>query len=291
MCSVPNTEKGNGLQRGCRMGAKSFEEMMLGGTLVIIGIVLALAAIGIIAVFFLLPLAMGYAITIAAYRLYDKFHPPKPWRNAYENTGWQPQKPERINWRIERKKEGSEAEEDDGEDSDWNEGEEDKLAEKPQRQLDRNFYLERKLMHAEREELLARGYKRVKISPYGDSGASYYLVRTRWNEGKEHAFFCYLIESELRKRGKNVELFVNNGPDIVFRHKKKEYCIDVETGTNLARDREKVRRKFEYYAQQYHRSYIFVTRKRLKQKYRKFGIVITRASLRKVLSPIWTYIL
>jgi hypothetical protein len=81
-------------------------------------------------------------------------------------------------------------------------------------------------------------------------------------------------------------LFVNNGPDIVFKHKKKDYCIDVETGTNLVRDREKVERKFEQYARDYYRSYIFVTKKKFKHQYKRYGIVITRASLRKALLGI-----
>jgi len=62
--------------------------------------------------------------------------------------------------------------------------------------------------------------------------------------------------------------------------------MDVETGTNIARSREKVERKFGYYARDYYRSYIFVTKKKLKYKYSRYGIVITRAKLKKVLKTI-----
>ncbi len=194
-------------------------------------------------------------------------------------------KPMIIDWLKEREKEKQEtdAEEDETGESDLEEEPEKELPEKRHKQLDQNFYLERELTEAEREELLSQGYKRLKTSAFGDSGASYYLVNKRWNEGTEHAFFCYLIESELRKRGKDAQLFVNNGPDIVFKHKKKDCCIDVETGTNLVRDKEKVARKFEQYARDYFRSYIFVTKKKFKHKYKKYGIVITRPNLRKVL--------
>jgi len=162
--------------------------------------------------------------------------------------------------------------------------EEQQEKEKP---LDKSMYLERALSKAQRENLLARGYKRLKTSAFGDSGASYYLVDKRWNEGALHAFFCYLIEDELKKKGKKPELHINDGPDIVFEHKGHRYCFDVETGTNIARSREKVERKFGYYARDYYRSYIFVTKKKLKHKYSRYGIVVTRASLLKVLSGIF----
>ena len=161
-----------------------------------------------------------------------------------------------------------------------------KLPKKIPKQLDENFYLEGKLSCGQREELLGRGYERLKTSVFGDSGASYYLVRVRWNESALHAFFCFLIEDELKKRGKATELFVNNGPDVVFEHKGRAYCFDVETGTNLARDKGKVARKFGYYAHEYYRSHIFVTSKKLKHKYKRYGIVITRASLLKALTGI-----
>ena len=156
-----------------------------------------------------------------------------------------------------------------------------------EKQLDKNVYLERELSKKQRDELAEREYKRLKISAFGDSGASYYLVKPRWNEGKEHAFFCFLIEAELKKRGKRAELHITDGPDVVFRHKGHTYCIDVETGTNIARSREKVERKFGYYARDYHRSYIFVTKKKLKYKYSRYGIVVTRAKLKKVLKSVF----
>jgi|GEM_PF-6613851 len=185
------------------------------------------------------------------------------------------------------KKEESEAEGDEQEESDLEEEPAREEQQEKPKPLDKSMYLERELSKAQRENLLARGYKRLKTSAFGDSGASYYLVDKRWNEGALHAFFCYLIEDELKKKGKKPELHINDGPDIVFEHKGHRYCFDVETGTNLARSREKVERKFGYYARDYYRSYIFVTKKKFKHKYRRYGIVVTRASLRKALSGIF----
>ncbi|MFZ5500918.1 MAG: hypothetical protein ACOY58_03280, partial [Candidatus Micrarchaeota archaeon] len=146
---------------------------------------------------------------------------------------------------------------------------------------------ERKLTHWEKEALFAQGYKRLKTSPYGISGASYYWVKTRYNESKEHAFFCYLIEKELRRYTKEVELFVNSGPDVIARHAGKVYAFDVETGKNLIRKPDGTREKFKCYKEEYHRSYIFVTHKSLKRKYRRMGIVVTRSTFRKTISDIF----
>ena len=109
---------------------------------------------------------------------------------------------------------------------------------------ERQILLGEKYSLKQQEALFAKGYKRLKISPYGDSGASYYWVMARYNESKEHAFFCYLIEAELKKYGKRVEMNVNNGPDIVFEHNRKKYCFDVETGKNYHRHPEALENKF-----------------------------------------------
>ena len=80
----------------------------------------------------------------------------------------------------------------------------------------RNYYPESELTQKLKDKLITSGYKRLKTSPFGDTGAAYYFVRPRYNESKEHAFFCYLIEDELKKRGIEPEMYINDGPDVVF---------------------------------------------------------------------------
>lgn len=266
------------------MDEYNFLKMMIIGTLTIIAVVLVLS-VAVFIVLSLLPYAIGYAIALAASWLWDAIHrrpsPPrkKPvYRTLQANPEWHRKE---VGWKKQPEAK-QEAEAEPGE-SDVKE----ELGELPKsipQPLNKHFYLERKLSKGQREELERRGYKRLKTSAFGDAGASYYLVNKRWNEGSLHAFFCFLIEDELRKMGKEPELFVNDGPDIVFEHEGQSYCIDVETGTNLARSKEKVERKFERYRQMYYRSFILVTKKKLKHRYRKYGIVLTRASLLKALN-------
>jgi hypothetical protein len=154
------------------------------------------------------------------------------------------------------------------------------------KELKDKFYLEKTLPMKQQEALFAKGYKRLKISPFGDSGASYYWVMTRYNESKEHAFFCYLIEAELKKYEKKVEMNVNNDPDIVFGHNGKKYCFDVETGKNWYKHPEALENKFLRYKKEHEISYILITDKSLKYKYAKYGTVVTRGKLREILSKL-----
>lgn len=149
------------------------------------------------------------------------------------------------------------------------------------------LYLEKELSQKEKDRLLARGYSRLKISPFGDSGAAYYWVRRRYNESKEHAFFCYILEMELKKYVQKVKLNVNNGPDAVVEYEGKKYCFDVETGKSLSRHQKFLKKKFDYYKKEFAQSYILVTKKSLKFKYMKYGTVITRGKLKKTIAKIF----
>ncbi|MFH0737099.1 MAG: hypothetical protein V1827_00020 [Candidatus Micrarchaeota archaeon] len=150
-----------------------------------------------------------------------------------------------------------------------------------------NLYLESELSRQKQEKLLGRGYKRLKISPFGDSGAAYYWLKTRYNEGKEHAFFCYLIESELKRHIRKLTMNINNGPDLEFQHKGKRFCFDVETGKKLQRDSVSVDLKYSKYKKEYDHIYVLVTRKSLRYKYSKYGTVLTRGKLKETISKIF----
>jgi hypothetical protein len=152
---------------------------------------------------------------------------------------------------------------------------------------DKRLYLENDLTYKMREKLIQMGYKRLKTSPFGDSGAAYYWVQTRYNESKEHAFFCYLIQSEVEEKADSVTLLTNYGPDVEFEYNERGYCFDVETGKNLARNKAMIERKFLKYKERYFKSFIFITNKRLKYRYSKYGTVVTRATLKKTLESIF----
>ena len=150
-----------------------------------------------------------------------------------------------------------------------------------------NLHLEKNLNKAQRDALLSRGYKRIKISPFGNSGAAFYWVQTNWHESKEHAFFVYLIESELKRYVDDVHLDSFGSPDIEFGNKYYKYCFEIETGENLKRNAERMKRRFRELKDEYSEVFVFVTNKKLKYKYSKFGTIVTRGTLRKTIASLF----
>ncbi|MBU1197645.1 IS630 family transposase [Candidatus Micrarchaeota archaeon] len=151
-----------------------------------------------------------------------------------------------------------------------------------------NCIQEKGLSKRQKDHLLSEEYSRIKVSPFGDSGAAFYWVKPRWPESKEHAFFCYLIEGLAKKHdAEDITLNVNDGPDIVFEHDKSTYAIEVETGGNLRRNEKYLQKKFYLNERHYDHSFVFVTSKKLKYKYGKYAHVITRGTLKKTLKQIF----
>jgi hypothetical protein len=260
-------------------------EYLVKGTVLII--VLSFAAV------ILAPFALGFAISIIFWRVIDAIHStifPKKEEPVYHPTEEDLKKlAERIEQekQLAEEKERSEIERQSEEKEAGEETEREEKLEEEQPCLDKKLYLERKLKHEQREALFAQDYKRLKISPFGDSGAAYYWVNTRYNESKEHAFFCYILEAELKKYSKKVEMNVNKGPDLVVEHKGKRYCFDVETGKSLTRQPAFLEKKFAYYEREFDQSFIFVTNKSLKYKYAKYGLVITRGKLKETITKLF----
>lgn len=166
-------------------------------------------------------------------------------------------------------------------DDDWEE------EEKKEFDLNGNLFLSSSLTNRQREKLYTLGYNVIKISPFGTSGAAIYWVKTRHNESKEHAFFCYVLEAELRKYTDDVRMNATNGPDLIARWKGKEFCFDVETGKSLSRQPDWLESKFAFYQREYDRSFILVTKRTLKYKYSHYGDVITRGKIKETLRQLF----
>ena len=198
-------------------------ERLVIGSLVLLGLALVLSAIGFAALI-VLPFAIGYIIAIILWWIYDKAHdivyPPK---KILPEPIREPVKP------AIKETEPEEPEEDEPEtaiDSDWEEPEE-------KYELSGGLHLSSSLTNRQREKLYTLGYNVIKISPFGTSGAAIYWVKTRHNESKAHAFFCYILEAELRKYTDDIRMNATNGPDLVANWKGKQFCFDVETGKSL----------------------------------------------------------
>ena len=260
-------------------------EILVKGALVIAGLVCGLTLAGIIALS-LVPLAIGIA--------FSYFVIFKKELEAIAKT--KHEKEMRLKAEEERQKQEREEIQrqlfaDWGRRADEEIAKEKKEREKKQKptfeQTNEDYYKESELTKKQRDTVLAWNYKRLKISPDGKSGAAFYWVHKRYNESKEHAFFCYLIKDELKKRRiREVTLNITEGPDIEFELKKKRYCFEVETGSNLVRDSTYVFKKFAFNQQNYHKCFVFVTNKKFKYRYSKMADIVTRATLKKTIAGL-----
>jgi len=154
-------------------------------------------------------------------------------------------------------------------------------------ELSGNLHLSSSLTNRQRNELYTLGYNVIKISPFGTSGAAIYWVKTRHNESKEHAFFCYILEAELRKYTDDIRMNATSGPDLVVNWKGKQFCFDVETGKSLSRQPDWLESKFAFYQREYDRSFILITKRTLKYKYSHYGDVITRGKIKETLRQLF----
>ena len=259
-------------------------EAALKGAFVIAGVVAGLTLVGFFA-FCLAPYAIGITLSDFFYFRHERRRIEEKRCEEYEEA----KRNEALRRKNEEKKQAREQAESEER---WREltAEENAkkaLEEKENPVLDKVVYRESDLTKSQQEELFAKKYKRLKISPDGKSGAAIYWINPRYNESKEHAFFCYLIEAELRKHVENLMMHVNYGPDVEFSRKGKRYVFEIETGSVLARYPQYVKRKFDHYQKKNAKVFILVTSKALKYKYAKFGKVITRATLKKTIEKIF----
>ncbi|MCX6772003.1 MAG: hypothetical protein NTX79_08210 [Candidatus Micrarchaeota archaeon] len=267
-------------------------ERLVIGALVLLGIALALAVFGLV-VLIALPFAIGYAIAKILFWLYGGirhcFFPaeikePTEFERNFAEMQLEFAKKQREKKRLADEKEARrlklERTPETALDSDWKEPEK-------EYELSGNLHLSSSLTNRQRNELYTLGYNVIKISPFGTSGAAVYWVKTRHNESKEHAFFCYILEAELRKYTDDIRMNATNGPDLVVNWKGKQFCFDVETGKSLSRQPDWLESKFAYYQREYDRSFILVTKRTLKYKYSRYGDVITRGKIKETLRQLF----
>lgn len=141
----------------------------------------------------------------------------------------------------------------------------------------KGLYLESELKEEQQLACRKQGYSSIKtkLSRYG--GGSWYLVKRRHNESKEHAFFCWSIYYELKKHFKNVKMSATTGADVTVKKGKEKICFEVETGSHLGRrNTEELKNKFDKVRQECSKLLIVVTDYNLRDKYKRFGEVITR---------------
>ena len=152
------------------------------------------------------------------------------------------------------------------------------IAEPPALDLTKPMYKASDLPREAVEKLRNEGYDLVKRNPYGSGGNVKWLVKTRKNEGPDHALFVRVIESEIRKYTDKIEVFEVANPDLVFDCPIGKVAVEVETG--LRKDSaEQMRMRFERLKSEHADVLVLVSDKYLKDDYGEYAKTITRTQI------------
>jgi len=152
----------------------------------------------------------------------------------------------------------------------------------------KRFFKRKNLTEKKVEGLLAVGYIRsLHIGLYGGRKEEY-LLKPSPRESAEHFFVVKAIEEYLLKYTSKVELFETKDADIVFEVNGKKMAIEVETGTNLAKQPKKFEKKIDLLKNKYGDVwYIVITNWELREKYQKYGKVLVRKEVPAVLKKLY----
>ncbi len=97
------------------------------------------------------------------------------------------------------------------------------------------------------------------------------------NHSREHIFLVWSVKQLLEKMGIDIiEEHLTKGADITFKHNKKWFAIEIETG-KLLRAPKQLRKKVNYLNKQYPERWLFiVSNEKLVSRYAEFGLSTQR---------------
>lgn len=144
-------------------------------------------------------------------------------------------------------------------------------------------YVEEDLTEKEKALLLKYDYKRAYEYCVCEQDYVRVLVKPPLRHSVTHTFLVWSVMKLLNKidRITNVADWDTVEADVIFKYLKKQFALEVETGT-LLKKKVQLRRKIEYLQSKYKDSWmIIVSKKSIASKYRQFGLVATRSEVPK----------
>lgn len=156
--------------------------------------------------------------------------------------------------------------------------------------LDTNkpYYLNNELSLEEGNYLLNHGYTLSMNGAIGDKRGSMYYVKQNGTESLRHIFLVHNIVEEIKKYTKQVEVFQEVRPDIIFKDRKgKEIAIEVETGDGFDKHKKRFQEKIFRLDKEFPgRWHLILTDAKIKQKYQIYGEeMLTRNDIPRLINP------
>lgn len=133
--------------------------------------------------------------------------------------------------------------------------------------------------------LLDKEYSIFRFKDLLTDKVKYFLLLPRHNESPIHHFLVYNIKEFLEKNGIEVKLYVTKKPDIVFQIGKKNYAIEVETGSAFSKIKN-LKEKVESLNENYDSWFFVVTKRKLVKKYKQFGNSVDKRYVKLRLNKI-----
>lgn len=153
---------------------------------------------------------------------------------------------------------------------------------------DNPVFIEELMTENEKNLLMKYDYKRAFEYCVCEQDYIHVLVKPTMKHSITHTFLVWSVKKFVSKMidVTNVVDWDTRDPDITFKYKKKDFALEIETGTLLKKQRQ-LRAKIDYLNNRYkNRWMIIVSKKTLMPKYRRFGPVSARSELEKKLKKL-----
>lgn len=126
------------------------------------------------------------------------------------------------------------------------------------------------LSFAEYNYLEHKKFIYAEFVPIGKTRPEGFLIKKNTRESLGHTFLVHNIKQELEKYGVEVKAYITVKPDLLFRNKKgKTVAIEVETGKQFRRRKQRIKNKFDKAQQKYPLLIVVVTTTKVKQQYKR----------------------
>jgi len=157
--------------------------------------------------------------------------------------------------------------------------------------ITKDYYEGSKLSLEEKEYLLSHGYGVGRFHKFDTNGnPNEYYIKEKKPEGLLHSFVVALCYESIKIKTDKVSINVAGKEDIIFEDKKgKKWAIEIETGIDYKKHKERLNEKFTNLKNKYgKRCFILLTNFQLLNNYKKYDIVIvSRSQLSKVINVIF----
>lgn len=153
---------------------------------------------------------------------------------------------------------------------------------------DNPVFIESDLTQKEKALLMKYRYKRAYEYCLDKQVFVYVLVKPTMRHSITHTFLVWSAKRMLNKLNGVTDVldWDTRETDITFKYNKKEFALEVETGT-LLKKKSQLRNKIDYLNSKYkERWMIIVSKKNLVSKYNQFGRVASRSEVPKKLKKL-----